>query len=130
MKKFTSDWALTSNLFLSKNEVEIIDHLVDHQEMPLNLEEDRVISFYQDNDFHLVLYFSQQQDRGFHMYVVKDFSANTGDLILLHELFGKLITDNLSIHMLSKAQNKIDNVIYMTNTFRAMIHSDEPHFFE
>jgi len=130
MKEFTSDWALTPNLFLTKNEVEIIDCLVDHREMPVKFEENHVISFYNDNDFHLVLYFSELEDRGFQMYVVKDFSVNVDDLILLHELFGKLISDGLSIHILSKAQNQIDNIIYMSNTFRAMIHKDEPNFFE
>jgi len=130
MKEFTSDWALTPNLFLTKNEVEIIDCLVDHREMPAKFEENHVISFYNGQDFHLVLYFSELQDRGFHMYVVRDFSVNVEDLILLHQLFGKLISDGLSIHILSKAQNQIDDIIFMTDTFRAMIHNDEPNFFE
>ena len=64
------------------------------------------------------------------MYVVRDFSVNVEDLIILHQLFAKLITDGLSIHILSKAQNQIDDIIYMTDTFRAMIHKDEPNVFE
>lgn len=130
MKEFTSDWALTPNLFLTKNEVEIIDCLVDHLEMPAKFEENHVISFYNDQDFHLVLYFSEKEDKGFQMYVVRDFSVNVEDLIILYQLFGKLINDGLSIHILSKAQNKIDNIIYMSNTFRAMIHKDESNIFE
>ena len=130
MKEFMSDWELTPNLFLTKNEVEIIDCLVDHREMPVKFEENHVISFYNDKDFHLVLYFSEQEDRGFQMYIVRDFSIHVEDLIILHQLFGKLICDGLSVHILSKAQNQIDNIIYMANTFRSMIHKDEANLLE
>lgn len=130
MREFTSDWALTPGLYLTKNEVEIIDCLVDHHEMPAKFEENHVISFYSGQDLHLVLYFSEAKNRGFHMYIVRDFSENVEDLILLHQLFAKLISDGLSTHILSKAQNQIDDIIFMMDTFRTMIHKDEPNFFE
>jgi hypothetical protein len=43
---------------------------------------------------------------------------------LLHQLFDKLITDGLRVNVLQKAQFQINHMIYMADTFRAMIHKD------
>lgn len=124
MKANAPAWDLTPNLYLTSNQTEIIDCLVDHHEMPVKFEEDQVISFFNATDLFLVLYFSKKEDRGFQMYVVRDFSINVNDLILLHQLFDRLIVDGLSVSVLQKAQFQIDNIIYMADTFRAMIHKD------
>ena len=108
MKTNSPAWDLTPNLYLTRNESEIIDCLVDHHEMPNEFDENHVISFFNDTDLHLVLYFSKQEDRGFQMYVIKDFSVHVDDLILLRELFGRLITDGFSVLVLQKAQYRID----------------------
>jgi hypothetical protein len=124
MKTNPLSWNLTPNLYLTSNETEIIDCLVDHQEMPAKFEEDRVISFFNATDLFLVLYFSKEDDRGFQMYIIKDFSRNVNDMILLHQLFDKLISDGLRVNILQKAQFQINHIIYMADTFRIMIHKD------
>jgi hypothetical protein len=124
MKANTLSWDLTPNLYLTSNETEIIDCLVDHQEMPVKFEEDHVISFFNATDLFLVLYFSKEDDRGFQMYIVRDFSMHVKDMILLHQLFDRLIIDGLRVSVLQKAQFQIDHIIYMADTFRAMIHKD------
>jgi hypothetical protein len=122
MKTHSPAWDLTPNLYLTRNESDIIDCLVDHHEMPTDFEENHVISFFNDTDLHLVLYFSKQGDKGFQMYVIKDFSVHVKDMILLRELFGRLIEDGLSVLVLQKAQYRIDHIISMSGTFRAMLH--------
>jgi hypothetical protein len=124
MKANPLSWNLTPNLYFTSNETEIIDCLADHQEMPVKFEEDRVISFFNATDLFLVLYFSKEDDRGFQMYIIKDFSRNVKDMVLLHQLFDKLITDGLRVNILQKAQFQINHIIYMADTFRAMIHKD------
>lgn len=130
MKTHATAWDLTPNLYLTRNESEIIDCLVDHHEMPVEFDENHVISFFNDTDLHLVLYFSKQEDRGFQMYVIKDFSIHVDDMILLRELFGRLITDGFSVLVLQKAQYRIDHIISMSKTFRAMLHKDLADHFE
>lgn len=124
MKTNSPAWNLTPNLYMTSDEIEIIDCLVDHREMPTKLEENHVIPFFNSTDLFLVLYFSKEDDRGFQMYIVRDFSIHVDDLILLRELFGRLIRDGLSVDVLQKAQYRLDNIISMASTFRAMIHKD------
>jgi hypothetical protein len=128
MKKYMeSSQYLTPNLYVTRNETDIIDCLVDHQEMPRDFEDSKVISFFTDKDFHLVLYFPQLDDRGFQMYIVKDFSVHVEELFILRQLFGQLIESGQNIRQMKKAQYRVDNLIHMARTFRAMMHKELAH---
>ncbi|WP_247233818.1 hypothetical protein [Telluribacter sp. SYSU D00476] len=118
---------LTPNLYITRNEADIIDCLVDHQEMPHSFDDNKVISFFSGKDFHLVLFFPQQEDRGFQMYIVQDFSVHVDELFALREMFGQLIEAGQNVRLMKKAQYRVDNLIHMARTFRAMMHKELAH---
>lgn len=119
---------LTSNLSITIDESHIIDCLVDHEEMPVDFENNHVISFYVKSDFYLVLYFPEWKDRGFQMYVVEDFSVNIDDLLYLKEIFSQLLNEGYSTDLLIKAHYRVDSIILMAKTLRAVIHNDLADF--
>ena len=115
---------ITHNLYVTRNEQQIIDLLVDHHEMPTDFNKSHVISLYSNRDFHLILYFPNESHRGFQMYVVRDFSLHVNDLVILREIFRKLIDDDYGVHMLQKAYSQVENMLYMSKTFRIMMNPD------
>jgi hypothetical protein len=117
---------LTPHLYMTNEEVAIVDGLIDHHEMPRQFDADRVISYFEGQNFCLVLYFSNQNDRGFQKYVVNDFSVNIEEMYMLSNSFSKMIEQGYSIHLLSQAKNRIDNVIHMAGTFRALFGKKQP----
>ena len=130
MKSSTNSVYLTSNLSITNDENYIIDCLVDHDEMPVNFEASHVISFYVQTDLYLVLYFPQQDDRGFQMYIVEDFSQNIDDLVFLREMFVQLINEGHNPELLKKAHYKVDTIHHKSKTLRAVIHKDAPDSYE
>ena len=130
MKSSTNSVYLTSNLSINNDENYIIDCLVDHDEMPVNFEASHVISFYVQTDLYLVLYFPQQDDRGFHMSIVEDFSQTLDDLVFLREMFVQLINEGHNPELLKKAHYKVDTILHMAKTLRAVIHKDAPDYYE
>jgi hypothetical protein len=126
MDQPTTSVQLTPHLLLTRHETEIIDLLVDRDEMPKDFDENQVRSFFVGKDFHLVLYFPQEKDRGFQMFVVRDFSIHIEELLMLRELFSQLIQQGQNTSLLKKAHYRVDNIILMAGTFRALMHSEEP----
>jgi len=116
---------ITPNLYLTCEEVGIIDNLVDHNEMPKDLSRDHAIAFFAGEDLHLVLYFADCQDRGFQMYVVHDFSVNVEDMHLLSNSLSRLIQGGYKQHVIENAKGRIDQMIYMAGTFRALFGKKE-----
>ena len=121
---------ITPNLYMTRDESPIIDLLVDHKEMPTDFESSHVLSFYHERNFHLALYFPNQEDRGFHMYVVQDFSVHVDDLIILREIFASLINQGYDFPVLKKAHNQTDNMVHMAKTFRAMLNPGQQDYSE
>jgi hypothetical protein len=117
---------ITPNLCLTREEVTIIDHLVDYQEMPKDLGRDHAVSFFVGEDLHLVLYFSDHADRGFQMYIVRDFSVNVEDMCLLSNSLSELIRSGYKQHVVEQAKGRIDQMIYMADTFRALFRKQMP----
>ena len=115
---------ITPNLYITRDESIIVDLLVDVKEMPKDFDNSCVFSFYNNRDFHLILFFPDEKDRGFHMYVVEDFSIHVDDLIILRGIFAQLISQDYDIHILQKAHNQIDNMVHMAKTFRVMLNPD------
>ena len=117
---------ITPNLYITRDESLIIDMLVDHKEMPKSFESSKVLSFYNDKDFHMALYIKDQADRGFQMYVIEDFSIHVADIIILRGIFTKLMKEGYGHQMLPKACDQLDNMIHMARTFRAMLNPGIP----
>ena len=111
---------ITPQLYLTREEVSIIDSLVDHDEMPKDLGNDHAIAYFSGQDFHLVLYFADQHDRGFQMYVVEDFSVNVETMHLLSNSLSQLIQGGYKQHVVENAKGRVDQMIYMAGTFRAL----------
>ena len=130
MKSSPNSVYLTSNISITNDEEYIIDCLVDRDEMPSNFDMSHVISFYIKTDLYLVLYFPQLEDRGFQMYVVDDFSQNIDDLVFLREVFMQLINEGHNPELLKKAHYKVDSILHMAKTLRAVIHKDASDYYE
>ncbi|MFN4145163.1 MAG: hypothetical protein ACK4GN_05010 [Runella sp.] len=113
---------LTPFLYVSREEEAIIDALVDHHELPTSFDTDQVVSYFEGQDFCLVLYFSCSQDRGFQQYVVQDFCWHVEDLQQLSLSFGKMISMGYNHQLFGQAKHKIDHLICMCGTFRAMFN--------
>lgn len=111
---------LTPHLYMTNEEVEIVDALIDHHEMPQKFDSNRVISYFEGENFCLVLYFADLHDRGFQKYVVNDFSVNVEEMCYLSSSLSKMIESGYNIHLLSQARNRVDNMIPMCGTFRAL----------
>jgi hypothetical protein len=111
---------LTPHLYMTNEEVAIVDALIDHHEMPQKFDSNRVISYFEGENFCLVLYFADLRDRGFQKYVVNDFSVNVEEMCYLSSSFSKMIESGYNIHLLSQAKNRVDNIIQMSGTFRAL----------
>ncbi len=116
---------LTPHLYMTNEEVAIVDGLIDHREMPEKFDTNRVITYFEGHDFCLVLYFADLKDRGFQKYVVRDFSVNVEEMCMLSDSMTKMIAAGVNVHLLSQAKNKIDNVIHMSGTFRALFGKKE-----
>jgi len=130
MKSPANSVYLTSNISITNDEEYIIDCLVDRDEMPTNFDISHVVSFYVKTDLYLVLYFPQLEDRGFQMYVVEDFSQHIDDLAYLREMFRQLINEGHNPEILKKAHYKVDSILHMAKTLRAVIHKDAPDYYE
>jgi hypothetical protein len=116
---------LTPNLYLTNRDVEIIDALVDNGAFFKDLSRSQVASFMQGEDFHLVLYFADDYDRGFTMYVVEHFSEHVDDLIFLSETFDSMLKRGFNYRIFGAAKSKVDHMVHMAPTFRAMFgHPD------
>lgn len=117
---------ITANLTITNNEVEILDLLVDTNNMFYDYSKNKVVAFIKDQDYHLVLYNAQLTDRGFTMYSVSDFCEHESDLILLRNVFNRTIQNGLNDYLLRMAKSKVEDIFYMTNTFRALFNKPKP----
>jgi len=117
---------LTPHLYMTNEEVAIIDALVDHQEMLEKFDTNRVITYFEGENFCLVLYFSDLADRGFQQYVVNDFSVNVEEMYILSSSLSNMIESGCNVHLLSQAKNRVDNLIHMSGTFRALFGKKAP----
>lgn len=111
---------VTDNLSITNNEIEILDLMVDTNNMFYDYSKNRVVSFIHEQDYHLVLYNAQLTDRGFTMYSITNFCENEADLILLRNVFDRTIQDGFNDYLMRMAKSKIEDIFYMTATFRAL----------
>lgn len=111
---------VTDNLSITNNEVEILDLLVDTNNMFYDYSKNKVVSFIHEQDYHLVLFNAQLTDRGFTMYSITNFCEHEADLVLLRNVFDRTIQDGFNDYLMRMAKSKIEDIFYMTATFRAL----------
>ncbi|MFC0186223.1 hypothetical protein SAMN04515674_11872 [Pseudarcicella hirudinis] len=116
---------LLKDLYVTKEEVEIIDSLVDSQQMFYDFSKNKVVSFIQETDFHLVIYNADENDKGFTMYIVKDFCNHEEELVYLRNIFQALVQQGVNIHTMRAARSKVEDIFYMLETFRALFHKQK-----
>lgn len=111
---------VTDNLSITNNEVKILDLLVDTNNMFYDYSKNRVVSFIHEQDYHLVLFNAQLTDRGFTMYSITNFCEHEADIVLLRNVFDRTIQDGFSDYLMRMAKSKLEDIFYMTATFRAL----------
>jgi len=103
------------------DEVTIIDSLVDNGEMFKTFDTDKTAAFLVGEDFHLVLYFSDSAaENRFVMYIVDDFSVNEECMAYVLKYLEEQIQQNHKVYLMKQARNKVLDIFYMTDTFRAL----------
>ena len=117
---------ITDNLYITNDEVKILDLLVDTSNMFYNYSKNRVVSFIHEQDYHLVLYNAQLEDRGFTMYSIYNFCEHEEDIVLLRNVFDKAIHDGYNDYLIRMAKSKVEDIFYMRNTFRALFRKSKP----
>lgn len=117
---------VNQNLYISTDEIEIIDLLADNKLMPKNFLKNQVIPFFHNDDFCLVLFFAEAGDKGFHLYVVEDFSINVREMQQLSNVFGDFLADGYNYTMMKQAKDEVDTLVAMAPTFRALLNKPEP----
>lgn len=116
---------LQPTLRIVTDDVAIIDCLVDNNEMFKTFDTNKTASFIVGEDYHLVFYFADSKlENRFMMYIVDDFSENTECMgyILNHldEQIHENKEENSHFFMMKQAKSKVLDVLYMTDTFRAL----------
>jgi hypothetical protein len=117
---------ITDNLNVTNNEVKILDLLVDTNNMFYDYSKNKVLAFIHERDYHLVLFNAQENDKGFTMYSVTDFCEHETDLVLLRNVFNNTIQDGFNGYLIRMARSKVEDIFYMTDTFRALFNRPKP----
>lgn len=73
------------------NDVEIVDLLTDLNIRFENFDRDMIFSFYQDDNYNLLLFTSKENDKGFNLFTINDVKNNLNDLELLKSYFEDLV---------------------------------------
>jgi hypothetical protein len=117
---------ITDNLNVTNNEVKILDLLVDTNNMFYDYSKNKVVAFIHEQNYHLILFNAQLNDRGFTMYSVTDFCQNEADLVLLRNVFNRTIQEGFNDYLMRMAKSKIEDIFYMAATFRALFNKPKP----
>ncbi|RYU96178.1 hypothetical protein [Emticicia agri] len=112
---------LQPTLRIIADEVEIIDCLVDNREMFKTFDTNKTTAFLVGEDFHLVFYLADNEpDNRFLMYIVEDFSVNEECMAFIVKQIEEQIQQNHNVYIMKQARNKVLDMLYMTDTFRAL----------
>lgn len=107
-------------LYVTDDEAEIIDLLVDNQQMPKDFSKDCFVSFLRERDFIIALFFAKGDDRGFQLFIVEDFAFNVPTMKILADSFDTLIDEGFNPPMLAIAKGQITEIIAMAATYRLL----------
>ena len=117
---------VTENLRITNDEGEILDLLVDTNNLFYDYSKNRVVSFIHEQDYHLVIFNAQLNDRGFTMYSISNFCEHEADIVLLRNVFDKTIHDGFNDYLMRMAKSEVEDIFYMRNTFRALFKKPKP----
>jgi hypothetical protein len=108
-------------LRIISDDVAIIDCLVDHGEMFKSFDTNKTTTFLVDEDLHIVFYFAESKlENRFMMYIVDSFTENQDCMALVLNHLTEQIKNNNHIYIMKQAKSKVLDMLYMTNTFRAL----------
>jgi hypothetical protein len=113
--------SIQPTLRIVSDDVAIIDCLVDHGEMFKSFDTNKTATFLVEEDFHIVFYFADSNlENRFMMYIVDDFTENQDCMALVLNHLEKQIAEGNHLNMMKQAKSKVLDMLYMTNTFRAL----------
>ncbi len=95
------------NLYISEDENEIVDLLVDYGLMPQSFSKDQTFAFERIKDFALILFFSSKDDRGFQLFVVEDFRKNKETMYQLAASLEVFIKEGFNPKIINQAKEEI-----------------------
>lgn len=101
-------------------EVDIIDFLVDNNAMIKDFSKSQLIWFFEEENFHIVLFLAEGEKIRFERHIVERFSENMNDMIALWNSFDKRIQASQEVRVMKLAKNKVHDLIAMSETFRAL----------
>ncbi len=108
-------------LHIVSDDVAIIDCLVDHGEMFKLYDTNKTTTFLVDEDLHIVFYFAESKlENRFMMYIVDNFTENQDCMELVLNHLTEQIKNDKHIYIMKQAKSKVLDMLYMTNTFRAL----------
>jgi hypothetical protein len=108
------------NVTVAHDEVEIIDFLVDNNAMIKDFSKSQLMWFFVEENFHIVLFLTEDQKTRFERYIVENFSENMNDMIALWNKFDIRIRNSEEVRIMRLAKNKVHDLIAMSETFRAL----------
>jgi DNA-directed RNA polymerase subunit L len=108
------------NVKFAHDEVEIIDFLVDNNAMVKDFSKSQLLWFFVEENFHIVLFLTEDEKTRFERYIVENFSENMNDMITLWNEFDLRIRNNEEVRIMKLAKNKVHDLIAMSETFRAL----------
>ena len=89
------------------NDQEILDFLTDVDLRFSEFDADRITSFYVGTDYNLLLFFSKEGDKGFHLFTVENFKYNLPDLNSLR-LYLIDLHNSTHLDMIKEAISQVD----------------------
>ena len=114
------------SLRIVSDDVAIIDCLVDHNEMFKSFTTNKTTTFLVDEDLHIVFFFADSQlENRFLMYIVDNFTENQDCMSMILNHLEKQIQNDNHLYIMKQAKSKVLDMLYMTNTFRALFGKKE-----
>ncbi len=112
---------IQQTLRIVTDDVAIIDCLIDNNEMFKSFDSNKTTSFLVDEDFHLVFYFAESKlENKFMMYIADNFTENEQSMEYILNLLEEQIEQENHLYMMKQAKSKVLDMLYMTDTFRAL----------
>ncbi|MBS1744007.1 MAG: hypothetical protein JST81_13320 [Bacteroidetes bacterium] len=89
------------------NDEEILDFLTDVDVRFTEFDADRITSFYVGTNYNLLLFFSKEGDKGFHLFTIENFKYNLPDFNALKEYLVNLFRLT-NLYMIKEAISQVD----------------------
>lgn len=112
---------IAPDLWGTNNEAEIYfyirDYLMATHARPINENELHVEGIFRNEDFELVVYDGSERKNSM-FYRFEDFCNNDFNFLLIDEIYSVFLNDDPTIKAISKARNKLRDIMSMIPTFK------------